>query len=106
MSIPLKSDVVIVGAGIVGTSAAYFLSKLGLSVVLCEKGIVAGEQSSRNWGFVRQQGRDPAEIPAIIRSIKIWKDLASEIVRMLDMSNQVHFISLILNNSSQTMRRG
>jgi glycine/D-amino acid oxidase-like deaminating enzyme len=79
MNIPLKADVVIIGAGIVGTSAAYFLSKLGLSVVLCEKGIVAGEQSSRNWGFVRQQGRDPAEIPAIIRSIKIWKDLASEI---------------------------
>ena len=61
MSIPLKSDVVIIGAGIVGTSAAYFLSKLGLSVVLCEKGIVAGEQSSRNWGFVRQQGRARAD---------------------------------------------
>jgi glycine/D-amino acid oxidase-like deaminating enzyme len=27
-------------------------------VVVCEKGRVAGEQSSRNWGWVRQQGRD------------------------------------------------
>ena len=80
MSIPLKADVVIIGAGIVGTSAAYFLSKLGLSVVLCEKGTVSGEQSSRNWGFVRQQGRDPAEIPAKFRSIKKWKDLPREIV--------------------------
>ena len=79
MSIPTKADVVIIGAGIVGTSAAYFLSKIGLSVVLCEKGKVAGEQSSRNWGFVRQQGRDPAEIPAIIRSVKIWNGLSSEI---------------------------
>ena len=79
MSIPTKADVVIIGAGIVGTSAAYFLSKIGLSVVLCEKGEVAGEQSSRNWGFVRQQGRDPAEIPAIIRSVKIWNSLSSEI---------------------------
>ena len=79
MSIPTKADVVIIGAGIVGTSAAYFLSKIGLSVVLCEKGEVAGEQSSRNWGFVRQQGRDPAEIPAIIRSVKIWNGLSSEI---------------------------
>ena len=43
MSIPTKADVVIIGAGIVGTSAAYFLSKIGLSVVLCEKGEVAGD---------------------------------------------------------------
>jgi len=67
-TLPTKADVVIIGAGIVGTAAAYYLAKRGQSVVLCEKGRVAGEQSSRNWGFVRQQGRDPAEIPAIIES--------------------------------------
>ena len=100
MSIPTKADVVIIGAGIVGTSAAYFLSKIGLSVVLCEKGEVAGEQSSRNWGFVRQQGRDPAEIPAIIRSVKIWNGLSSEI------SEDVGYVqsgSLYLANTEQQL---
>ena len=76
--LPSHADVVIIGAGIVGTSAAYYLAKKGVSVVLCEKGRVAGEQSSRNWGFVRQQGRDPVEIPAIIESLKIWRGLAEE----------------------------
>lgn len=57
--LPAEADVVIIGAGIVGTAAAYYLAKSGKSVVLCEKGRVAGEQSSRNWGFVRQQGRNP-----------------------------------------------
>jgi glycine/D-amino acid oxidase-like deaminating enzyme len=72
-------DVVIIGAGIIGTSAAYYLAKKGLSVALCDKGIVAGEQSSRNWGFVRQQGRDPVEIPIIMRSLKLWGSLSKEI---------------------------
>jgi glycine/D-amino acid oxidase-like deaminating enzyme len=77
--LPPSADVVIIGAGIVGTAAAYYLAKAGQSVVLCEKGRVAGEQSSRNWGFVRQQGRDPAEIPAIIESLRLWRGLAAEI---------------------------
>ena len=79
LELPSHADVVIIGAGIVGSAAAYYLAKSGHSVVLCEKGRVAGEQSSRNWGFVRQQGRDPAEIPAIIESLKIWRGLAEEI---------------------------
>ena len=77
--IPEKSDVVIIGGGIIGVSTAYYLAKFGVSVTLIEKGVIAGEQSSRNWGFVRQQGRDPAEIPTIMRSLGLWKGLAKEL---------------------------
>ncbi len=51
----------------------------GISVALIEKGRIAGEQSSRNWGFVRQQGRDKAEIPLIKESLAIWGRLQEEI---------------------------
>ena len=57
-SLPSEVDVAIIGAGIAGTAAAYFLAERGVKVLLLEKGRVAGEQSSRNWGWVRQQGRD------------------------------------------------
>lgn len=77
--VPDTSDVVIVGGGIIGVAAAYYLARGGIDVTLCEKGRVAGEQSSRNWGFVRQQGRDPAEIPTIIESLRLWNGLAGEI---------------------------
>lgn len=73
--VPGNVDVVVVGAGIVGTSAAWFLNRRGLSVALCEKGVVGGEQSSRNWGFCRQQGRDPRELPLIIESLRVWRGL-------------------------------
>jgi glycine/D-amino acid oxidase-like deaminating enzyme len=49
-----------------------------LRVVVLEKGEIAGEQSSRNWGFLRQQGRSPAELPLIKRSIEIWDDIQRE----------------------------
>lgn len=76
---PRRCDVVVIGGGIIGCSTAYFLAKRGLRVVLCEKGRIAGEQSSRSWGFVRQQGRDPAELPTIIDSLRIWRGLAEEL---------------------------
>jgi len=75
--LPEAVDAVVIGAGIVGTSAAYFLAERGLKVLLCEKGRVAGEQSSRNWGWVRQQGRDWAELPIMMESNRIWRELAS-----------------------------
>lgn len=75
---PREADIVIVGGGIVGITAAYFLAGKSLRVVVLEKGEVAGEQSSRNWGFLRQQGRSPAELPLIKRSIEIWDDIQRE----------------------------
>jgi len=78
-ALPDRVDVVVIGGGIIGVSTAYFLAKQGVSVLLCEKGRIAGEQSSRNWGFVRQQGRAPEEVPLIIESLRIWRGLDREI---------------------------
>jgi glycine/D-amino acid oxidase-like deaminating enzyme len=72
---PPRGDVVIVGGGIVGTSAALFLAEKGVSVVLCEKGHIAGEQSSRNWGWCRKARRDPRELPLIIESMRLWQGM-------------------------------
>jgi glycine/D-amino acid oxidase-like deaminating enzyme len=76
---PQKADVVIIGGGIIGVSTAWFLAKRGVDVVLCEKGHIAGEQSSRNWGWVRAQGRDSRELPMMLESMRIWKELEVEI---------------------------
>ena len=72
-------DVAIVGGGIAGCASAYYLAKRGLSVALFEKGRIAGEQSGRNWGFVRQQGRDPLEIPLMMACMRLWRGLEAEL---------------------------
>lgn len=79
---------VIVGAGVIGISTAWFLAAQGISVLVCEKGRVAGEQSSRNWGWVRQQGRDPAELPIVMESLQLWEKLQEESERDLGFSRE------------------
>ncbi len=77
--LPASADVVIIGGGIVGVTAAYFLAKRGLSVALTEKGCVNGEQSSRNWGWCRQQNRDARELPMSGLALRLWDQLTAEI---------------------------
>ena len=77
-SIPERADVVIIGGGIVGASTAWFLARQGVQVVLCEKGHIAGEQSGRNWGWVRVQGRDEREIPMMIEAFRTWDSFSEE----------------------------
>ena len=76
---PAACDVVVIGGGIIGVMTSWFLAGRGLKVVLCEKGRIAAEQSSRNWGWIRQQGRDEAELPIMVESLAIWKTLAAEL---------------------------
>ncbi len=74
-----RADVVVIGGGIVGCAAAYELAKRGAAVTLVEKGRIGGEQSSRAWGFVRQQGRDPDEVPLMIAANQLWQGLSAEL---------------------------
>ncbi|MGY4187256.1 glycine/D-amino acid oxidase-like deaminating enzyme [Bradyrhizobium sp. USDA 4459] len=81
--VPAEADVVIVGGGILGATAAYYLAKRGVSVALLEKGHVACEQSSRNWGWCRQQNRDRRELPLSVLSMRLWDELTRDINRDL-----------------------
>ena len=71
-TLPQRVDVVIVGGGIIGVCAALFLARRGVSVALCEKGAIGGEQSSRNWGWCRTIGRDLRELPLAMESLRLW----------------------------------
>lgn len=76
---PSSADVVVIGGGIVGTCTAYYLAQRGLDVVLLEKGLIGAEQSSRNWGWCRQQNRDARELPMATKSLDLWDRFAEEI---------------------------
>ncbi|MFP3542402.1 FAD-binding oxidoreductase [Rhizobium sp. SIMBA_035] len=76
--VPESSEVVIVGGGVIGVSTALFLAARNIQVTLLEKGRVAGEQSSRNWGWIRKQGRDADELPIVMEACRLWQQLAEE----------------------------
>lgn len=78
-ALPAAADIVVIGGGIAGVTAAYHLAKKGHSVALVEKGYLAGEQSSRNWGWCRQQNRDLRELPLAMRAVEMWNGLSEEV---------------------------
>ena len=67
------SDVIIVGGGLMGSSAALFLRGHGLSVTLLETDLIGRQASGTNFGNVRRQGRALHQLPLANRAITIWR---------------------------------
>ncbi|MCW3473051.1 NAD(P)/FAD-dependent oxidoreductase [Limobrevibacterium gyesilva] len=72
-----RSDVLIVGGGGAGCSAALHLAQRGARVTLLERGLVGSQATGVNYGGVRQQGRHPAELPIARRARALWGRLAA-----------------------------
>lgn len=77
-TLPEAVDVAIIGGGIIGATTALYLAQKGISAALFDKGLIGGEQSSRNWGWVRKMGRDPREVPLAIHGLDLWGKLNAE----------------------------
>ncbi len=78
---PTSADVVVIGGGIIGVATALSLVQQGINTVLLEKGTVAAEQSSRNWGWCRRTGRDLRELPLINLSMQLWEGMNQRVQR-------------------------
>lgn len=77
--LPAETEVVIVGAGIAGICTALYLARRGVDCVVLEKGRVAGEQSSRAFGWLCSLGLDPLKMELTTLSKRLWRELAEEI---------------------------
>jgi sarcosine oxidase subunit beta len=78
MSAPIRSDVLIVGGGLMGTSTAFFLRRQhGLSVTLLERELVGRQASGTNFGNVRRQGRELEQMPLANRAHAVWARIKS-----------------------------
>jgi glycine/D-amino acid oxidase-like deaminating enzyme len=75
IDLPSHTNVAVIGGGVIGVATALELAERGIEVALFEKGEIAAEQSSRNWGWCRQMGRDAREIPLILESLKAWRGM-------------------------------
>ncbi len=67
-----KPDVIVIGGGLHGCSAALHLSMRGVRVLVLEKDHVARHASGVNAGGVRQLGRHVAEVPLSVASMALW----------------------------------
>jgi hypothetical protein len=75
----------------------------GRAVILCEKGHIAGEQSSRNWGRVRKNGRDPAKSRSSRKAAHLGCfNLASDIMHILHNSANRRRTPMIMHDHDRT----
>lgn len=78
----VTADVIIIGGGVVGCAAAYYLAKKGVKdvIVLEASESIGHGGSSRNGGGVRQSGRDVRELPYAIYAVQnMWPTLSEEL---------------------------
>ena len=68
--LPTGADVVVIGAGVTGLSAAWWLARSGLGVVVLDKGIVGWEASGRNGG-----GASHYQSPLFAEEQRLWPQM-------------------------------
>ncbi len=73
------SDVIIIGAGVVGASVGYYLAKKRLKVCLLEKSYPTSGSTGKAIGGVRQQFSHELTIRIMMESVKIFSSLSEEL---------------------------
>ena len=80
MSQTERFDAVVIGAGIVGATTAYALSKAGLKVLVIDRGSLASGTTSAGEGNILVSDKEPGpELDLALRSRDGWFELAEEI---------------------------
>jgi len=70
-----ETDVIVIGAGLHGTSTAFHLARRGVGVIVLEAEYAARHASGVNAGGVRTLGRPLPEIPLALMSREMWHRL-------------------------------
>ncbi|HFD11743.1 MAG TPA: FAD-binding oxidoreductase [Crenotrichaceae bacterium] len=73
----MKTDVLIIGAGLMGASTALHLAMRGCQCIVIDKASPGRHASGSNAGGLRQLNRDPAEIPLTVEAARMWQNIES-----------------------------
>ncbi|MCQ8771243.1 NAD(P)/FAD-dependent oxidoreductase [Streptomyces telluris] len=75
-----SSDVIVVGAGVVGAACAYYAARSGLSVTVVDRGPVAGGTTGAGEGNLLVSDKEPGpELELALLSTRLWHELAREL---------------------------
>jgi len=86
-----RYDVVIIGAGVHGLAAAYYLGKRGVTnVAVLDKSYVGGGNSGRNTAIIRANYRTSEGIPFYRESVRLYEGLSQELGYNVLFSQQGH----------------
>jgi sarcosine oxidase subunit beta len=84
-------DVVIIGGGLIGCTAALELAERGASVIVVERGYVGAQASGTNFGLHRRQNRAFPQLPLSNRAVELWRDLERRVGDTFEFNPCGHF---------------
>ena len=74
------SDVVIIGAGVIGAACAFYCSQAGLDVLVVERGPIGGGTTASGEGNILLSDKEPGpELDLALLSSRLWSELAEQV---------------------------
>jgi sarcosine oxidase, subunit beta len=86
----ISAEIAIVGGGLIGCMAAYYLRKRGRSVIVLERGLVGGESSGVSFGSLRLQGQHAPELQLALQSQALWEGIEAELGESVEFLQHGH----------------
>jgi glycine/D-amino acid oxidase-like deaminating enzyme len=74
-----KADILVIGGGIIGASATFFLSKGHVDVTLVDKSEIGRGASGATAGSMSFQNKEQKLLPLVQESLSIWSSLQKEV---------------------------
>ncbi|WP_329403743.1 FAD-binding oxidoreductase [Streptomyces melanogenes] len=72
-----SSDVIVIGAGVVGAACAHYAARAGLTVTVVDRGPVAGGTTGAGEGNLLLSDKEPGpELSLALASAELWRELA------------------------------
>jgi sarcosine oxidase subunit beta len=92
--VPDRAEVVVVGGGVMGTSAAFHLAEAGVDVVLLERGSLGQGSTCKAAGGVRANFSDPLNIALGARSLACFADFHQRPGQQIDLHRTGYLFAL------------
>lgn len=98
-------SVIILGGGLMGSAAAFFLARRGVQVTLVERGHIGAGATVASFGNVRRSGRHLSQLLLARRSLDIWNRTESLLGRDVEFRATGHLRLIFDAESLADMRR-
>src|SRR5262249_34683837 len=78
-SIVAEVQACVVGAGVMGLSAAYQIASRGLSGMVLGRSVAGQEASAANAGTLGLQNKPIQSLPLVLRAVSLWRSMSEEL---------------------------
>lgn len=98
-------DVIILGGGLMGCSAAYFLARRGVRTRLIERNAIGAAATVASFGNIRRTGRYLQQLPLAHRSLALWREAERMLGRDVEFRATGHLRLIFDEDGRAAMRR-